>query len=84
VLYALYGLLDVERVEGLEQDSRDLNNFGYLVNHANARNAPKVLQQDRDAIERALQAGPGKERHSGMSLGELATFPGMPHFGKVS
>lgn len=55
MLYALYGLLDVERVEGLERDSEAVHH-AYLTNHA--VNAPQMLEKDRAAVQRALREGP--------------------------
>lgn len=55
VLYALYGLLDVERVEGLARESEAVTH-AYLTHHA--MHAPKELQRDRDAVLRAWQQAP--------------------------
>lgn len=52
MLYALWCLGDLERVESLEQQA-DRVAYGYTMNHA--MNAPKYLEQEREAVLRDMR-----------------------------
>jgi hypothetical protein len=56
VLYALYGLLELERVDALLEADRDVHN-AFLMNHA-LHPQGRSLEKDRAAVRRAMETGP--------------------------
>ena len=70
-LLALYALEEVERIERLEQEHRDLTAaFRYKYDG-------RQLMDEQQAFRAKLARGDGAGS-PGMSLDELASFPGMP------
>jgi hypothetical protein len=77
VLYALWCLGDIERVEALEAEAARVQaNSMMPLTDVGVRN----LNQARSRLMADLRRRPRGEG-DGMSLEQLATFPGMPRYG---
>lgn len=77
VLFALYGLDEVERVDGLFA-RLERNDHAFDLNRAFV--GSRELEQQREAILREMRGPP--VRASGMPLAQLQQFPGMPGYRK--
>ena len=76
MLYALWCLWDVERVEQLEHRAERVAD-GFTVNHA--MNAPRELERARELVLREMRRGPRLESVPTFDPAVLS-FPGMPHY----
>jgi hypothetical protein len=69
----------VERIDGLEQDHRDLM-AGFRAHYAD-RN-PKALEAEQRRYFAKLERGEQRQSHAGMSLDLLRQFPGFDRYRK--
>lgn len=81
MLYALWCLEDVERVDALVRELED-NDRAFDAHDAQLQ--PAQLQRKRERLLQKLRTSP-HGRSTGMSREQLLAFPGMPNYkGQVS
>lgn len=81
MLYALWCLQDMERIDEIEDRSKRANDLARLpFTDAGARN----LNEELTAVNRELMQ-PASRRVGGLTFAQMRQFPGMPDYtGEIS